>query len=207
MPAASPAGSLRRLLSPFLTLAASLVGQESPWDRVPMRVPQTAFGPGSRQPFAAYFEGASGVRVHSLDDIVTWLQTCEYVSDAELFHERDVWQHPAAFEQRRRGDCEDFALWAWRKLAELGIDAEFCVGRVICGDRSRCGYQHAWVIYRVNESVFLFEPAAETPSRMIRPLADAMADYVPHFAVDHRFDTTAFAGCALDVHTFRGVES
>jgi predicted transglutaminase-like cysteine proteinase len=37
-------------------------------------------------------------------------------------HERE---HPGAFERRRRGDCEDFALWAWRKLAEVGVDAEF----------------------------------------------------------------------------------
>ena len=207
MPAMSPAGSLRRLLSPFLSLAASLVGEESTWDRVPMRVPEAAFGPGSRQPFADYFEGASGVTVQSIDDIVAWLQTCEYVSDAEQFHERDVWQHPAAFERLRRGDCEDFALWAWRKLAEVGIDAEFCVGRVVCGDRSPCGQQHAWVIYRVDETAFLFEPAARTPSRMIRPLADAMSDYVPHFAVDHRFGTTAFAGCAFDVRGAHNLES
>jgi hypothetical protein len=204
MPATLPAGSLRRLLSPFLSLAASFVGQASTWDRVPMRVPEVAFGPGSRQPFAEYFEGASGVTVQSIDDIVAWLQTCEYVSDAELFHERDVWQHPAAFEQRRRGDCEDFALWTWRKLAEVGIDAEFCVGRVICDDRSDRSRQHAWVIYRLDGAAFLFEPAARTRSSMIRPLADAMADYVPHFAVDHRFDTTAFAGCAIDVHWMRG---
>jgi hypothetical protein len=207
MPAMSPAGSLRRLLSPFLSLAASLVGEESTWDRVPMRVPAAAFGPGSRQPFADYFEGASGVTVQSIDDIVAWLRTCEYVSDAELFHERDVWQHPAAFEQLRRGDCEDFALWAWRKLAEVGIDAEFCVGRVVCGEQSACGRQHAWVIYRVDETAFLFEPAARTPSRMIRPLADAMSDYVPHFAVDHRFGTTAFAGCAFDVRGAHNLES
>jgi hypothetical protein len=33
---------------------------------------------------------------------------------------------------------------------------------------------------------------------MIRPLADVMDEYVPHFAVNHRFDTNAFAGCASD---------
>jgi len=181
-------------------LAARLVGRESAWERLAMRVPTSAFGPGSRQPFAAYFEGESSVRVRSIDDIVTWLQTCEYVSDFTLFHKQDFWQHPAAFEKLRRGDCEDFALWAWRKLAELGIDAEFCVGRVICGDQPEIDRQHAWVVYRVNGTEFLFEPAARTPSRMIRPLADAMGEYVPHFAVNHRFDTSAFVGCASDSH-------
>ena len=165
-----------------------------------MRVPASAFGPGSRQSFAEYFEGGTYVRVRSIDDIVAFLQTCEYVSDDELFHEPDFWQHPSAFEKLRRGDCEDFALWAWRKLAELGIDAEFCVGRVISDDHPEVDRQHAWVVYRVDGTVFLFEPAARTPSRMIRPLADAMAEYVPHFAANHRFETSAFAGCASDSH-------
>jgi hypothetical protein len=76
-----------------------------------------------------------------------------------------------AFERRRRGDCEDFALWAWRKLAEVGVDAEFCVGRVICDDRPEVDRQHAWVVFRVDEAAYLFEPAARIRSRMIRPLA------------------------------------
>ncbi len=165
-----------------------------------MRVPASAFGPGSQRPFAEYFEGESRVPVGSIDGIVAWLQTCEYVTDLELFHQPDVWLHPGAFERLRRGDCEDFALWAWRKLAEIGIDAEFCVGRVICDDRPEIDRQHAWVVYRVNGTAFLFEPAARTPSRMIRPLADAMGEYVPHFAVNHKLDTNAFVGCAFDSH-------
>ena len=165
-----------------------------------MRVPARAFGPGSQQPFAEYFSGQSEVRVGSIDDIVAWLQTCEYVSDLELFHERDVWQHPGAFERLRRGDCEDFALWAWRKLAELDIDAEFCVGRVICDECPQIDRQHAWVVYRIDGTAFLFEPAARTPSKMIRPLDDAMGEYVPHFAVNRKFDTNAFVGCAADSH-------
>ena len=165
-----------------------------------MQVPASVFGPGSQRPFAEYFEGESSVRVGSIDDIVAWLQTCEYVTDYELFHKRDLWLHPGTFEGLKRGDCEDFALWAWRKLAEIGIDAEFCVGRVICDDRPELDRQHAWVIYRVNGRAFLFEPAATTSSRMIRPLEDAMGEYVPHFAVNHRFDTNAFVGCAFDSH-------
>ena len=200
MPAISPGWSFRRLLSPLVRFGARLVGRESPWERVTMRVPASAFGPGSQQPFAEYFQGESCVRVESVDDIVAWLQTCEYVSDLELFRERDFWQHPGVFERRRRGDCEDFALWAWRKLAEVGIDAEFCVGRVICDDRPEVDRQHAWVVYQVDGTAFIFEPAARTPSNMIRPLADAMGEYVPHFAVNHRFDTSAFVGCASDSH-------
>lgn len=163
-----------------------------------MRVPESVFGPGSRQPFASYLTGASEVRVSCIDDIVAWLQTCEYVTDMELFRERDVWQHPGEFERRLRGDCEDFALWAWRKLAEIGIDADFCVGRVIGGEGAETDGQHAWVVYRDDGMEYLFEPAAGTRSEMIRPLVDAMGEYVPHFAVNHRFDTNAFVGCATD---------
>ena len=203
MPALSAGSSLRRILSPFLRLGARMVRGESAWDRVMMPVPVSAFGPGSHQPFVAYFEGTSGVAVQSIDDIVAWLQTCEYVSDLELFHERDRWQHPATFETLRRGDCEDFALWAWRKLAEVGIDAEFYVGRVICDEQPDIDRQHAWVVYRLDGTAFLLEPAARTRSNMIRPLADAMHEYVPHFAVNHQFDTNAFAGCASDVRRRR----
>jgi transglutaminase superfamily protein len=198
MLATTARASIHQLLAPFTRLAASLVSHDSPWDRVPMRVPEHAFGPGSRHPFGEYFDGESRVRVDSIDAIVTWLQTCEYVSDAELFHEPDVWQHPAAFEGRRRGDCEDFALWTWRKLAELGIEAEFCVGRVRCDERADVVRQHAWVVYRLGGDEFLFEPAARDRSQMVRPLAEVMDAYVPHFAVNHRLDTIAFAGCAHD---------
>ena len=122
------------------------------------------------------------------------------MTDSELFQARDFWQHPGAFERLRRGDCEDFALWAWRKLAEIGIDAEFCVGRVIDDDRAAIDRQHAWVVYCVEGTAYLFEPAARTPARMIRPLEEAMGEYVPHFAVNHRFETNAFVGCASDSH-------
>lgn len=203
MPAFSPRRSIRRLSLWFGHMAALLLGRESAWDSVRMRVPATTFGPGSRRPFADYFKGKSSVPVTSLNDICDWLQTCEYITDSELFHERDVWQHPAAFERRRRGDCEDFALWAWRKLAEIGIDAEFCVGRVIVADRPEIERQHAWVVLHVEGTAYLFEPAARLPSQMIRPLADVVDEYVPHFAVNHQFDTQAFAGCVFDSYRRR----
>jgi hypothetical protein len=198
MPDRSPRASLRQLCSPLFRLAARLLGHESAWERLSMPVPPGAFGPGSERPFAHYFEGESTVRVASIEDIVAWLQTCEYVSDVELFRKRDVWQHPSTFESLKRGDCEDFALWAWRKLGELGIDADFCVGRVVSTAQPGVDYQHAWVVYHVEGTAFLFEPATRTASKTIRLLSDAMGDYVPHFAVNHRFETNAFVGCADD---------
>ncbi|MGH9144392.1 MAG: hypothetical protein ACRD2I_24900 [Vicinamibacterales bacterium] len=187
-----------------LSMACSLGLSESPWERVPMEVPATAFGPGSRCQFSHYFEGDSCVTAHSIDDIVGWLTTCEYISDVEQFHEPDVWQDPCAFERRQRGDCEDFALWAWRKLTEVGLEAEFFVGRVLGDDQAPIDRQHAWVVYRAGDDAYLFEPAARDRQQMIQPWSAVKDCYVPHFAVDHRFVTSAFVGCILDSHRQAG---
>jgi hypothetical protein len=164
---------------------------DSPWRRVPMDVPATAFGPGSRWQFSRYFEGTSCVPARSIDDIVAWLHACEYVSDLEQFQQPDLWQQPCDFEKRQRGDCEDFALWAWRKLIEIGIEAEFYVGRILCG-----GARQRRVSMRGSSigtgATLLFEPAERDRQRMIQPWSAVMDDYEPHFAVDWRFVTSAF---------------
>src|SRR5438876_873509 len=189
---------LRRVLSALMELLDGVDPPESPWDRVAMRVPTTAFGAGSREQFAHYFDGESSVPVRSIDDIVDWLLCCGYTTDMDLFNEPDRWQHPSAFEQCRRGDCEDFALWAWRKLSEIGVEAEFFVGRVLVSEAPEVDRQHAWVVYRVEGTDFLLEPAARSGPRAIRPLADVMDEYVPHFAVNRQLVTSAFVGCLLD---------
>jgi hypothetical protein len=185
-----------RFMTALARVAERLVSSESPWRRVTMRVPAGAFGPGSRHQFTHYFEGPSTVPVSSIDDIVDWLQRCEYVRDIDQFSERDRWQHPETFERLRRGDCEDFALWTWRKLVEIGVEAEFFVGRVRghADDQGPCERHHAWVVYRENGTEFLFEPAERNIHRMIRPLSAARHEYVPHFAVNRTFTTSAFVG-------------
>jgi hypothetical protein len=188
------------LRSAWLSVAHGMGLPESPWERLSMEVPATAFGPGSRWQFSHYFEGESGVAAGSIDEIVAWLANCEYVSDLDQFHERDLWQEPCAFEQRRRGDCEDFALWTWRKLIEIGVEAEFFVGRVACGDEPGLERQHAWVVYRLGHDLFLFEPAARERERMIQPWCGVKDAYIPHFAVDRRLTTSAFVGCILESH-------
>jgi hypothetical protein len=191
---AHPEQLLQRLYSACVRVARDFGAPDSAWERVPMEVPPAAFGPGSLCPFTRYFEGDSHVRVESIDAIVEWLRNCEYVSDLDQFHEPDLWQQPCAFEQSRRGDCEDFALWAWRKLVEMGVDAEFYVGRVMCGDDPLSARPHAWVVYRVDDE-FLFEPAACVSQQIIQPLSEVRDRYVPHFAVDRHFVSSAFVGC------------
>ncbi len=185
----------RRVLFSYGRLTARLGPLESPWERVAVPVPAAAFGSGSQRHFRNYLEGPSHLPMPSIEAMLEWLRTCEYVSDPEQFHQRDVWQHPGEFEVRRRGDCEDFALWAWRKLADIGIEAEFFVGRALA--RTQAAGQHAWVVFRRGGDEFLFEPAAKSP-RAIRELDDAREEYVPHFAVDHRCETWAFGGYLMD---------
>jgi hypothetical protein len=188
----------RRLLSWFFRVTRRFWPLDAPWQRVAFRVPVAAFGPGSRRHFGHYFEGESRVRIQSIDEIVEWLLNCQYVTDRTLFNEIDLWQHPSSFEELRRGDCEDFALWTWRKLAELGIDAEFFVGRVMNVEEPDVDRQHAWVVFCVDDAEFLFEPAARSRELMIRELTEAMPEYVPHFAVDGRLRTFAFGGFIAD---------
>jgi hypothetical protein len=193
--AVAPRPLFRRIANLCIRLAHDFRDAGSPWQRVPMDVPATAFGPGSSCAFTSYFEGESRVAVKSIDDVVGWLAGCEYMSDMDQFQVADHWQPPLMFEASRRGDCEDFALWAWRKLAEIGVEAELFVGRVIGDDGPDRGRQHAWVVYRIGAEQFLFEPAAGNAREMIRPLDEVRDVYVPHFAVNQQCVTSAFAGC------------
>ena len=112
----------RWMIRPVVRWVARSVRQDDPWERLPYTVKARAFGRGSIHPFPWYFEGGSAVEVKSLEDICAWLMECQYVADPDLFNESDFWQHPRTFERLRQGDCEDHALWAWRKLVELGFD-------------------------------------------------------------------------------------
>jgi hypothetical protein len=63
-----------------------------------------------------------------LGDLRRFLAECKYVSDEEQFGERDYWQPPEQFEENKRGDCEDFALWIWRQLLHMNYSARFALG-------------------------------------------------------------------------------
>ena len=152
------------------------------------------FGDGARHGFDWVFEGDSTVAVASLDDILGWLAACDYETDASLFREADYWQHPHTFEQLRRGDCEDFALWAWRKLVELGIDADLVIGRRVPpgSENSR----HAWILFRNGAEEFLFEPIIREREAAVRLLATVRAEYIPEFGVSRGRNRFLFAGYA-----------
>ena len=162
------------------------------FEKEPVAVHHTQFGAGSRRPFSHYLEGKSRVSVQSVEDICRWLQQCDYVSDTELFNQRDVWQHPGEFEKLKKGDCEDHALWAWRKLKELNIPAEFVVGRMRWGDSRNGASQsaHAWVAFQENGRRFILETTQKR--QLVYPLEEIQERYHPWFSVDAEMQTYKF---------------
>jgi len=183
------------LFRPVFFFALRLIRFE-PWERLNHGIAPHQFGAGSRHDFRWYFEGESAVAVESIEAVCDWLSECEYVRDPELFHEPDFWQHPRTFERLRKGDCEDHALWAWRKLTELGIPAELYVGRWRTEAGGEPGH-HAWVVCKYEGVDYLLEATEATREKMLRPLSEVRSDYVPHFAVNADFTSSAFGGYFL----------
>jgi hypothetical protein len=110
-------------------------------------------GPHPTFPMGRYISQTLSIQCSTMGDIRNFLAGCKYVSDQELFGKRDYWQPPEDFEKRKKGDCEDFALWTWRQLLNLGYDARFMVGSA-----GRYGSGHAWVEYFQDGKCYLLEP-------------------------------------------------
>lgn len=154
--------------------------------REPQIVPFHRFGTGSQNEFRWYFERASSVQPGTVAEICNWLRECRYVSDHEQFNTRDHWLHPVEFETSRQGDCEDHALWAWRKLVELGIPAEFVVGQAKWAD-DHPTEAHAWVTFTQNGRTHLLEATGK--SSLIYPLETTASRYHPLYSIDQNFQT------------------
>ncbi len=166
--------------------------QRDPWLRFDLEPPLRAFGPGANVEFSHYLGGVSRVTARTPVEIAGWLLLCRYADDPQLLDEADHWLHPTTFEVVRSGDCEDFALWAWRKMAEHTYDAEFVVGvrRLADGSTGR----HAWVTYRHEREEFLFDGVERSMDRIIRPIEEVRAHYEPQVGVSSGGRRFVFAG-------------
>jgi len=169
------------------------VHAEELWNGRHQNIPLKFYGGGADHHFEYYFTRQSSVEVSSISDIVNWLLECEYVPDPVQFQKRDYWQHPVDFEGTRRGDCEDFSLWAWRKLVELGHEAEFMVGKWVRGERVGT---HAWVLLEYEGNRYLFESTGRTHARVMRPHAEAFEHYIPFASVDRNLRKKVYNGIA-----------
>ncbi len=202
MPPAARTRVIRRVRATIARLSALLARfavrrapDRDPWERFEYDVPLSAFGSGSLHDFAWYFEGECVVGASSLEEIQDWLLGCEYTRDPALFNEEDYWQHPRTFEQIRRGDCEDHALWAWRRLVELGFEADLVSGSLMLesGEVDDRG-GHVWVLVRRDGEPFVMETVAKSREQILLPLAEVRDRYRPEFGVDRERRRYAFNG-------------
>jgi hypothetical protein len=170
----------------YLRLVSFFSDHADPWERLQMQVSARTFGLASESEFWTYLDGPSRVPARSVEEVCAWLRDCEAIDDQTLFLQPDFWQHPAAFEQLRRGDCEDHALWAWRQLHRLGLQTFFMAGlwRNI---------PHTWVTYHRAGTEYLIETTAKS-GEMTRPLDGARAFYCPALAVDNQCRTYVYQG-------------
>lgn len=146
----------------------------------------------SARDFRAYFDGASQVGLASLDAVGAWLRQCEYVSDQTHNQCVDHWQHPLNFESERRGDCEDFALWGWRKIADLGLAVEFVLGLLEPKPGDPLA-NHAWLHVHDGKNLVLIETTARQEKDMIRAIDQEGRRYLPTASIDHQMRTYYFA--------------
>lgn len=166
-------------------LLLNMVKMEGSWEKQYVPVPLSRFGSGCLNAFGWYLQRECTVPVTSVADICRWLKTCDYTHDPHLFQRNDFWQHPQDFEQARQGDCEDHALWAWRRLIELGLEADFVVGYA--------GLErHAWVTFKYQGKEYLLETTLKY-DKMVYLLETTQARYQPDIGVDHRLRTYQYS--------------
>lgn len=190
---------LRKSLSAIsLPLSRALLNRRSapdPWMRLRHPVPAALYGAGSHMEFEWYLEGDSNTNVSSVDDIIGWLSECRYASDQEQYQSEDLWQHPSAFEQVRIGDCEDFALWAWRKLIEIGEKTEFVAGRIRRSAADELwSVGHAWVHLELAGESYLLDTVCRERKVMLRKLDDVQEEYLPELSVDEMLSRFVYGG-------------
>jgi hypothetical protein len=128
-------------------------------------------------PFGSYVSQPLTVKCNSLEDLRAFLKKCRYVSDEEQFGRKEYWMPPQEFERSRKGDCEDFSLYAWRQLLEMGYKARFVGGTA--GD-SPLG--HAWVTFQKNGKHYLLEPQKRSIG-LKTPRLDALK-YKPNISAE-----------------------
>jgi hypothetical protein len=127
-------------------------------------------------PMGRYLSQPLSNRFSTIDELRKFLLTCTYISDDEQFGKRDYWLPPEEFEKCRKGDCEDFSLYAWRQLNQMGIKSRFVVG-----ESGRYGSGHAWVTMEQDGKHYLFEPLACVFRRLPRL---SMIRYKPEISVE-----------------------
>lgn len=127
-------------------------------------------------PIGRYLSQPLAYHCTDMLDLWRFLVKCDYVSDEEQFGRKDYWQPPEEFEKTKKGDCEDFSLWCWRQLLEMGYAARFVIGQA-----GKYGEGHAWVTFEKDAKNYLLEPLS-WPAGLRLPRLSVIR-YYPRFSV------------------------
>ena len=149
-------------------------------------VPYSQFSSGAGKKWSLYLNDDTAVTVNSLAEIQSWLSSCKYMLDQDQFGKVEHWVTPSEFEKTKLGDCEDHALWAWHKLYQLNIPAEFVVGTNDNGNGKWVG--HAWVMLKISGLLHVLE-ATNKNGRMFVPWEDVKNRYKLRVGVNHDLKT------------------
>jgi len=103
-------------------------------------------------PLKAYLDCNVNYYFKNLKELQAFLATCSYVSDSDQYKIEDYWSTPNDFESKKKGDCEDFALYTWRQLLHMEYDARFVLGNV-GKDKG-----HAWCTAVIKGKNYIIEP-------------------------------------------------
>ncbi|MBW1849771.1 MAG: transglutaminase-like cysteine peptidase [Deltaproteobacteria bacterium] len=127
-------------------------------------------------PIGRYLSRPLTKDLKNIDELRSFLKTCTYISDKEQFNKDEYWLPPEEFEKLQKGDCEDFALYAWRQLIKMGYKARF-----VAGYSGRYGTGHAWVTLERNNRYYICEPVACHFSRLPKL---SMVRYRPEISIE-----------------------
>jgi hypothetical protein len=103
-----------------------------------------------------------------------FLKECSYVSDEEHFGKNDFWMLPNSFENEKKGDCEDFAIYTWRQLYKMGYDS-----RLVIGTTGKDTKWHAWCTAKKNGKAYLIDPVRAGYPFLLTSL---IRNYQPHYS-------------------------
>jgi hypothetical protein len=101
-------------------------------------------------PFGRYVSRPLAVHCSTLPELRNFLRGCRQATDKETFGTDDYWLPPDKFEKVKQGDCDDFALWIWRQLMQMGYKARFVAGHL-----GRYKEGHAWVTFEMDGRSFI----------------------------------------------------
>jgi transglutaminase superfamily protein len=104
-------------------------------------------------PMKRFLSQPLSVKCENIHDIRKFLRECHYEYDIDQFGKDDYWLPPEEFEKTKKGDCEDYSLWVWRQLMNLGYKCRF-----VAGHSGKYGNGHAWVTLQKDGKDYLVEP-------------------------------------------------